>query len=31
MQYITIQTTSNTTDFGDLTVARMGLSGCSGD
>ena len=27
--YVTISTTSNTTDFGDLTLARYALSGCS--
>ena len=29
IQYVTIQTTSNTTDFGDLTVARFGIIGLS--
>jgi hypothetical protein len=27
MDYITISTTGNATDFGDLTVARGGLAG----
>ena len=31
IQYITISTTSNSTDFGDLTTARYGTGGCSGD
>jgi hypothetical protein len=29
MEYITIATTGNTTDFGDLTVARYALAGVS--
>ena len=29
IEYVTIANTSNTTDFGDLTVARDGLAGCS--
>ena len=30
MQYITIDTTGNATDFGDLTVARGGMGGANG-
>lgn len=30
IDYITIDTTGNATDFGDLTVARYQLAGCSG-
>ena len=30
MQYITIASAGNTTDFGDLTVGRFGVAGCSG-
>jgi hypothetical protein len=29
IQYITIATTGNATDFGDLTVGRRQVSGCS--
>jgi len=29
IQYITIASTGNATDFGDLTLARVGLGGCS--
>ena len=29
IDYITIATTGNATDFGDLTVARYGLAACS--
>jgi hypothetical protein len=29
MQYVTIATTGNTTDFGDLTTSRSDLAGCS--
>jgi hypothetical protein len=29
IDYITIATTGNATDFGDLSVSRMYLSGCS--
>ena len=29
IEYITIITTGNSTDFGNLTVARYGLAGCS--
>jgi len=31
IDYVTIQTTGNATDFGDLTVARGELASCSGD
>jgi hypothetical protein len=31
MDYITIASTGNATDFGDLTVGRYNLSGCSGN
>jgi hypothetical protein len=30
IQYVTIQTTGNTTDFGDLTVARYYMGGVQG-
>jgi hypothetical protein len=29
IDYVTIETTGNAIDFGDLTVARSGLAGCS--
>ena len=29
IDYITIQTTGNAADFGDLSIARMGIAGCS--
>ena len=29
MDYITITSTGNAVDFGDLTVAKMGVAGCS--
>jgi len=30
IEYVTIATTGNTTDFGDLTIAEsIGISGCS--
>ena len=29
LDYVTIQTAGNATDFGDLTVARDGLAACS--
>jgi hypothetical protein len=29
IDYVTIQTLGNATDFGDLTVGRYGLGGCS--
>jgi hypothetical protein len=29
IDYVTIATTGNATDFGDLTVARRNLAGCS--
>ncbi len=29
IQYLTIDSTGNSTDFGDLTVGRAGFSGCS--
>jgi len=31
IDYVTIATTGNATDFGDLTVARYRLAGCSND
>jgi len=31
MDYVTIDTTGNATDFGDLTVERSALAGCSND
>ena len=30
MQYVTIASAGDTTDFGDLTVGRFGVAGCSG-
>ena len=30
IQYITIATTGNAIDFGDLTLPRYGLGGCAG-
>ena len=29
LQYVTIDTTGNTTDFGDLTAAKNSLAACS--
>jgi hypothetical protein len=31
IDYITIQTTGDATDFGNLTSTRQGLGACSGD
>jgi hypothetical protein len=31
MDYVTIATLGNTTDFGDLTVSRAFMGACSGD
>ena len=31
IDYVTIATTGDATDFGNLTVSKQGMSACSGD